>query len=643
MKSKKLIAVIASLMLIGSQLAVLPAVAVEMPAARSYTNELGDVFLGGDYIEIGLQKGGSFGSAGVANSSFTPVNVEYPNCIGFSIDKDGFGVGNAPETGDFFLPGSPYECYSFSYTTSSGTSRVWASEKNNSDKYYWLEAIQAPTTTDTSDLSTGQLSATTVGITKDNIKLTQVISFGKEDKFIKVTVTAENLTADKTFTDLIYMREVDPDQDQDTQDTYDTLNKVICNPSTTYTDDMMALVMAVGPVTLQPLCYLSFEKDARAAYQTEYITDDSSLPTTADESLYTPAENTADGYTALGFDNDDDYIAMYLKMDNIAPGESTTRTMFISLDPDITNVIKAAKGEVPEVAETDQTTITIKTKPGEEYSIDGGKTWQTSGVFTGLKAGTEYEIISRIAATDDKEAGEPSDPLKITTETSDAPEVPELLTKTDTTITIATVDGLEYSIDGGDTWQTSGVFTGLDADTDYTILSRVAATDDSIAGKISEGFTVHTKIAGATAPVAPEVISSTSDTIVIKAVDGQEYSIDGGETWQTSGEFTGLEKGETYSIITRIAATEDTAASEISEATEVVAEDNDSSSESEISSESESSSNSSSSSKSDSSSNSSKADASNSSTNPSTGVGKGLLPMALFGAVAVILKKKKNK
>ena len=46
---------------------------------------------------------------------------------------------------------------------------------------------------------------------------------------------------------------------------------------------------------------------------------------------------------------------------------------------------------------------------------------------------------------------------------------------TDTTITVTNADGtLEYSIDGGKTWNTDGVFTGLTKDTKYTITVRYA-------------------------------------------------------------------------------------------------------------------------------------------------------------------------
>ena len=44
--------------------------AEEMPGARSATNEVGDVFLGGNYIEIGISKGGSFGTSAAAPESF---------------------------------------------------------------------------------------------------------------------------------------------------------------------------------------------------------------------------------------------------------------------------------------------------------------------------------------------------------------------------------------------------------------------------------------------------------------------------------------------------------------------------------------------------------------------------------------------
>ena len=44
--------------------------AAEMLGTRSATSEAGDVFLGGNYIEIGISKNGSFGTSTSAPKSF---------------------------------------------------------------------------------------------------------------------------------------------------------------------------------------------------------------------------------------------------------------------------------------------------------------------------------------------------------------------------------------------------------------------------------------------------------------------------------------------------------------------------------------------------------------------------------------------
>ena len=62
-----------------------------------------------------------------------------------------------------------------------------------------------------------------------------------------------------------------------------------------------------------------------------------------------------------------------------------------------------------------RTSLTVKTRPGEEYSIDGGKTWQKKGVFKGLKPNKTYSIIARVAATNTTPAGPVSKALKAKT------------------------------------------------------------------------------------------------------------------------------------------------------------------------------------------------------------------------------------
>lgn len=84
---------------------VIPTFALEEPTvgARSETSANGDVFLGGNYIELGISKGGSFGtSTSPKSKTFHPHDAK--NLLGMVVDNDGWDVGKAPTTGDFFLP-----------------------------------------------------------------------------------------------------------------------------------------------------------------------------------------------------------------------------------------------------------------------------------------------------------------------------------------------------------------------------------------------------------------------------------------------------------------------------------------------------------------------------------------------------------
>jgi hypothetical protein len=76
--------------------------------------------------------------------------------------------------------------------------------------------------------------------------------------------------------------------------------------------------------------------------------------------------------------------------------------------------------------------------------------------------------------------------------------------------------------------------------------------------------------ARADAPAAPIIANKINDrtdtSITVYGIRGQEYSIDGGTTWQDSSTFTGLSAGTQYSIVTRIKATKSTIASKTSAA-----------------------------------------------------------------------------
>ena len=81
----------------------------------------------------------------------------------------------------------------------------------------------------------------------------------------------------------------------------------------------------------------------------------------------------------------------------------------------IVEKVPAGKAERPILDDWDTTWIRIEPRNGEEYSIDGGETWQEDGLFTDLTPDTAYSIVGRFIETETREAGEASDPLEVRT------------------------------------------------------------------------------------------------------------------------------------------------------------------------------------------------------------------------------------
>ena len=96
----------------------------------------------------------------------------------------------------------------------------------------------------------------------------------------------------------------------------------------------------------------------------------------------------------------------------------------------------------------------------------------------------------------------------------------------------------------------TGAQTG--AGTHTATASKLSNANYKLPAKATQRFTIAK--AAQKAPAAPVVTTTTGTGITVKAVKGLEYRISGSGKWQSSGSFTGLKVGTTYTVYARRAA-----------------------------------------------------------------------------------------
>ena len=480
--------------------------------ARSATDENGNVFLGGNYLEVGISESGSFGTSTSAPEDF---NSHASGRLGLILDGDGWDVGNDPTTGDFFLPGSPEERYGIAYELNGITYEYFGADRAGDTN---ITAY----TTDDSDIENGILKATVHATTPHNVLIENTYSFGVNDKFYRTEVKIIN-NSGYEISNVRFFRSFDPDQDADIYSEYYTYNKVICNPDSSIPggENNFAMVVARGGRTLEGFFLVSFDNRARASEGVAFAPDSlyldglweettESLPTySTDESLQMTFSNKN------GYRYDDTGIAITFNLGTLANGETTEFSHFSSLDPDVIDSLNKIKDAIKATVDnTTDNTLTIVVEEGYEYSIDGGQTWSTTGVFEGLTPGTEYTVLTRPIDGTEEDTTE----IVVSTKNSgpDAPDVSEKVV-TENSVIVTTGDNLEYSIDGGETWQDEPEFTGLEPNTEYSIIARVKGTDDTMPGKTSTPITFTT--------LEPSDVDLEGMEVVVVSV-GLEGSVD---------------------------------------------------------------------------------------------------------------------
>lgn len=169
-------------------------------------------------------------------------------------------------------------------------------------------------------------------------------------------------------------------------------------------------------------------------------------------------------------------------------------------------------------------TITV-TSPASEYSYDGGLTWTTSNTITNLTAGTYQVKIRTIMGCESYNSPITIRPLLLSTpyatytNPSFCGDFGSIAIQTQAT---------EYSFDDGLTWSSNNIATNLPIGI-YTI--RIKDSDGCISNPriISiEGVFLNTLNYNVVEPYCANLGSITITTTA------NEYSFDGGNTWQTS-------------------------------------------------------------------------------------------------------------
>ncbi|MFN0274654.1 MAG: hypothetical protein ACKVPJ_02820 [Chitinophagales bacterium] len=190
-------------------------------------------FLKGNYIHLGVNNCGAYGSNAIPPTGYS-YNVY--SGLGFTTDNamDGWSTGWPQYCGDYFVPGSPVEGWGFQI----GAGTI----KYNTDQYCYPNDI--PGSISSYSYVAGVYSCIWEG---DFITATRNIHFKqetilKEDETYFVTRITMTNNGSTNISNMYYMRNVDPDQDQPWSYDFTTYNEVINQPPT----DPQALVTSEG-------------------------------------------------------------------------------------------------------------------------------------------------------------------------------------------------------------------------------------------------------------------------------------------------------------------------------------------------------------------------------------------------------------
>ncbi|MCM3617859.1 LPXTG cell wall anchor domain-containing protein [Sutcliffiella horikoshii] len=293
-------------------------------ARAVYGGENGtELFLGGNFIELGISNWGDFGTFGDKPNNFrgTVGGESMPfsgsNKIGMSADHDGFCNGRDLPV-DYYLPGTPEERFAVGY-------KVGLTTETNSNSVQMGNRNMPTIVTNQSNTSTGDLKAKTISIWDSKMEVTQVISFKADDKFYRNDVTIKN-TSTNSWDSARYMRSFDPDNSQFRGGQFVTANTV----THTYAEDGKAVVKAETIGNTDPL-YEAFGSRIPIFFYSNDPAAKASVFGFSNSNPYVDAAYITPAAKGNTITND---IAITMTWDSgpLAAGESKTFTYYTSLD-----------------------------------------------------------------------------------------------------------------------------------------------------------------------------------------------------------------------------------------------------------------------------------------------------------------------
>ncbi len=295
----------------------------------------GEAFLQGNYVEVGVNACGTYGSYNSAPTGYHANGGSATGgstALGFVADygKDGWTTGTPAMFGDYFLPGSPVAGWSL--TVGSTT---YSNDRGVGSATFCSPSGTASTMTGsvTSVTSSGtSMQATWVG-TGSGIELRKYVTVKSTKAYFTTRVVLKNTTASPIY-NTYYGEYVDPDNDVPQGGSFVSVNTVVSQVSS---GASASLVKAVSSSSFA--AYLGIgSKDCRS--KVFRGTSSASLtPNTLNAGNWYNLTGSVD-MSHSGAITQDNYTGIVFYVDTLLAGDSTGFTMaYILSEPDLAEAL----------------------------------------------------------------------------------------------------------------------------------------------------------------------------------------------------------------------------------------------------------------------------------------------------------------